>query len=71
MLIIVIYAMIKSMSIEIIFMTEVLAYLVMLLFTCYVAFDFVSPLVSEAVSVWNKVVLVFVCKVALEVVELL
>ena len=62
--------MIESMSVNIIFMTNVLTNFVMFLFTDNVAFGFGSPLISEAVSVWYDVVFIFVGKVAFEVVEL-
>ena len=61
---------IESMSVNIIFMTNVLTNFVMFLFTDNVAFGFGSPLISEAVSVWYDVVFIFVGKVAFEVVEL-
>ena len=62
--------MIESMSVDIIFMTNILTNFVMFLFTDNVAFGFGSPLISEAVSVWYDVVFIFVGKVAFEVVEL-
>ena len=62
--------MIESMSVDVVFMTDILTNFVVFLFTDDVAFSFGSPLVSEAVSVGNDVVFIFVGEVAFEVVEL-
>lgn len=51
-------------------MSNILPNPIMLLFTCNITFSFSSPLIAEAISVRNNVILFFISKIAFEVIQL-
>ena len=65
-----IYTMIKTMTVDIVLVTNVLSNFVMFLFSSNVTFNFSSPLICVTVSVWDNVILFFICQVTFKVVEL-
>ena len=65
-----IYTMVKTMTVDIVLVTNVLSNFVMFLFSSNVTFNFSSPLICVTVSVWDNVILIFISEVAFKVVEL-